>query len=225
MNKALLQRLARLGILLSAALTPLAHAGLVSYTATAGYSSARLSYGDKLSYQRFDADLGVLREVRLTYDFSLRQTILYSNQGADPEPLYVGYGGGVSVYAPVAWGKSTDQRAWMEVPAHTMQGSINYDWTQQFTTTLTQDLDRFIGDTPAWLDFYMHADVRSNASWYVGVGSMSSVRLNVRVDYAYDTPPPPPAVQALPEPGSLSLALGGCLAALGCHRRVRKSRA
>lgn len=226
MKQALLPRLARLGIALSAALSPLAHAGLVTSTTTASRMSATPFASENLSYRRFDDDLGVLREVRLTYDFTLHQTIVYSNLGNDPARLNVGYGGGVYVSGPVAWGKNTDQRVWLDVPAHTPEASFEYDWAQQFTTTLTQDLDRFIGDTPAWMNISMHADVRSNAGGYLGIGSMSSIRLNVRFDYVYDTPPPPPpAAQALPEPSSLSLALGACLAAVCFQRRRRGSHA
>lgn len=222
MNKALLPRLAQLGIALSTALTSLAHAGLVSYTTSTGRSvgpGSSTGYEDKLSYARFDADLGVLREVRLSYDFSLQQTIVYSNLGNDAAVMYVGHGGGVSVYSPVSWSRYTDKSTRLDVPAHTREASFEYDWHQQFSTTLTQDLDRFIGDTPATMNVYLESFTRSHASGYLGFGSLSTSKLTVRFDYVYDTPPP--AAQALPEPGSLALAMGGLVAAAGCRRRSR----
>lgn len=221
MKKALLPRLAQLGIALSAALTPLAHAGLVSYTTSAyhsagGYSSSGSS--QKLSYQRFDADLGVLREVRLSYDYSMHQTFIYSNVGDADAEMNVGHGGGISVYAPVYWGKYTDQSVRLDVPAHTREASFEYDWREQFTTTLTQDLDRFIGDTPATMNVYLELHTRTHLSQYLGFGSLSNSQLTVRFDYVYDTPPPPS--QRLPEPATPALA-GLALAAALWQRRRR----
>lgn len=221
MKQALLPRLARLALALSAGLTSLAHAGLVSYTSQVSYFSKENSYSDRLQYQRFDADLGLLREVRFTYDFSLRHTLVYSNLGDQDLRLGVRYGGTADGSSPGNWYLSKEQWEFLDVAANTRQASVERSWSGQRSFSITQDLAAFIGDTPGWMDYHL----RFFASGYhdpgspLGFGSMTTSRLSLRVDYLYDLPPAPEPAKALPEPASLALVAGACAAAMATRRR------
>lgn len=224
MTKTTLHRLARLGLVLSAALSPLAHAGLVSYSTTVGSFGGFGSGNNRVSYQRFDADLGVLREVRFTFDMSANHTMLYANTGDEPLRLSLRYGNGVHFDTPGSWSAGTDKTEFLEVAGHTGQTAIERSWSEQRSFSITSDLGRYIGDTPAWMDYRLtyYALGSAGQGSTLGFGSMTSSRVNLRLDYLYDEPPPP--AKPLPEPGSLALVLAACAAAGAGRRALQPSR-
>ncbi|MFN3302899.1 MAG: choice-of-anchor E domain-containing protein [Roseateles sp.] len=222
MRTATLHRLARFGLALSATLSPLAHAGLVSYSNSVGIMGRQADTRNSLSYQRFDADLGVLREVRFIFDIRTDYSLGFSNEADHPREISIRYGSTVDFWMPQPWSEGNDQSERREVAGGVQPTFIQRSWSVQRSFSITDNLARFIGDTPGWMDYRLHH--HAEGLWddwsTLGFGAMNTTRVDLRLDYLYDASPAPG--QPLPEPGSLALALAACAAAGVGRRALRK---
>ncbi|HEY0957223.1 MAG TPA: choice-of-anchor E domain-containing protein [Roseateles sp.] len=222
MSNTILHRLARTGLALTAALSCLAHAGLVSYSTSVSTFGRDTDTRGSLSYERFDASLGVLREVRFTFDLRTDYSMGFSNLDDHAREISIRYGTLVEFGMPQRWWDGAEQWDRLEVAGGVLESFIQRSWTSQQSFSLTDNLARFVSDTPGWMDYRLHH--HADGFWddwsYLGFGAVSTTRVDLRMDYLYDEASSPS--QPLPEPGALALALAACAAAGVGRRSLRK---
>jgi len=217
-----LSSLRRLSLLASLLAAGPALAGVVSISQTLQGSQR---WQQTLEIARFDSRLGELREIRLQVDFSAEHQYLVNNpydHAIDADlrfvSLFGAYGDG-----PIA--ASAEMTRAIALPL-----AVSADWlsgverqSAKQTSSYVQHLGAYIG-TGTWAltvdslnevsPSYLTADVPN-------VGSWTTARMALQLDYVYDEPPPQPQPQPLPEPATPALAALALLAGLATRRGRR----
>jgi hypothetical protein len=217
-----LPRLARLCLALTAALSSQAHAGLVSYSSSVGTMGRLADLRSSLNYERFDASLGELREVRFTFDMRTDYAMGFSNQADHARQISFRYGTDVQFSLPSSWSADSEKWEYLEVASGAPEFFIQRSWTAQRSFNITDNLSRFIRDTPGSMDYQLqhYADGTWDDWSTLGFSAMSTTNVTMRLDYLYDDPAAPG--QPLPEPGSFGLVFAACAAAGVGRRALRK---